>query len=316
MSEWAFGWRAQCNRMNSGEASWLAVAAARIRALLDPSKAPANFRAIDWCVRSEDRLWEDEGDSVMQELVKAQFDKQASNFNDWSVQRNREYLDGYLGFCRITPDDELLDLACGTGEFALYAATKVKCVVGVDISNGMLAIGRANLGERGITNVDLLCHDVTHTPFEDGSFSLVTCRNALHHMENHCQVVEEMARCCRSEGSVATLDISAYPDPQVNSFFEQLEKLIDVSHTATLTQQTMLEDVQHSGLAVQDTFGLEVELSFPEYLGHAAIRPENRVLIARHVEQGLRSQGIARCWLERDGALFFKRSVFGILARR
>jgi ubiquinone/menaquinone biosynthesis C-methylase UbiE len=252
----------------------------------------------------------------MQEIVKTQFDKQASNFNNWSVQRNREYLDAYFRFCRMTPEDELLDVACGTGEFALFAAPQVKRAVGVDISDGMLAIGREMLGERGIGNVNLLCHDVMHMPFEEGGFSMVTCRNAFHHMESHCQVVEEMARCCRRGGSVSALDITAYVDPQVNSFFEKLEKLIDVSHCATLTQEMMLEDVQRNGLTIQDTFELEVELSFPEYLSHAAIWPENRAQIERHLEQGLGSQGIARYWQERDGALFFKRKVLAILARR
>jgi ubiquinone/menaquinone biosynthesis C-methylase UbiE len=252
----------------------------------------------------------------MQELVKAQFDMQASNFSDWSVQRNREYLDGYFRFCRMTPDDELLDVACGTGEFALFAAPQVKRVVGVDISTGMLAIGREKLGERGIGNVELFCHDVMHMPFEDAGFSIVTCRNAFYHMESHCQVVEEMARCCRHGGSVSTLDITAYPDAEVNGFFEQLEKLIDVSHSATLAQNMMLEDVQRNGLTIQDTFELEVELSFPEYLSHAAIWPENRAQIKWHLEQGLSSQGIARCWLERDGALFFKRKVVAMLASR
>ncbi len=252
----------------------------------------------------------------MQELVKAQFDLQVHNFDQWSVQSNREYLDAYFRFCRMTPDDDLLDLACGTGEFALFAAPHVKRVVGVDISDGMLAMGRRRLGERSIRNVELLCHDVMHVPFADGTFSMVTCRNAFHHMENHTQVAAEMARCCRDGGSVSTLDITAYADPEVDCYFEQLEKLIDVSHCGTLTQQTMLEDVRRACLTVQQTFDLEIELSFPEYLGHAAVRPENREQIERHVEQGLTSPKIAHFWLERDGALCFRRKVVGILVSR
>jgi len=252
----------------------------------------------------------------MLELVKAQFDLQAARFDHWSVQRNREYLEAYVRFCRLSADDELLDLACGTGEFALFAAPRVKRVVGVDISDGMLAIGRAHAAEGGLHNVELVCHDVMRVPLPDRVFSMVTCRNALHHMENHCQAVAEMARCCRQDGRVATLDIAAYADPKVDRYFEQLEKLIDVSHCATLAQPTMLEDLQSNGLTIDDTFELEIELSFPEYLDHAAVRPENRERIERHVALGLGSPDIAHFWRTRDGVLFFERKVVAILASR
>jgi ubiquinone/menaquinone biosynthesis C-methylase UbiE len=251
---------------------------------------------------------------VVKDIVKAQFDKQAENFSDWSVQRNREYLEGYFGFCRMTPEDDLLDVACGTGEFALFAAPRIRRAVGVDISDGMLAIGRENARERDIGNVELLCHDVTGMPFEDGAFSVVTCRNAFHHMENHDAIVREMVRCCRRDGSVSTLDIAAYSDADVNGFFEQLEKLIDVSHHATLSQDQMLEDIRQSGATVQDTFEVEVELSFPEYLSHAAIPRENRDLIEQHLDEGLRDEKIAPFWIKREDSLFFKRKAYLILA--
>ena len=248
--------------------------------------------------------------------MKAQFDLQASNFDRWSVQRNRDYLAAYSRFCRVSSSDELLDLACGTCEFLAFTAPRVKRVVGVDISEGMLEVGRASIAQRGISNVELVCHDVTQVPFGDGAFSIVTCRNALHHMSNYYKTIEEMARCCRRGGKVSTLDIAAYADPQVDSYFEHLEKMIDVSHGATLTRQMMLEAFQTNGLTIERTFETEVELGLREYLGHAAVKLENQGRIERHVEFGLARPDLAAFWLEREGTLFFKRSVVAVLATR
>jgi ubiquinone/menaquinone biosynthesis C-methylase UbiE len=58
--------------------------------------------------------------SEIHEIVKRQFDKQAENFSNWSVTKNIEYQRAYFGFCEISPQDTLLDLACGTGEYAIF----------------------------------------------------------------------------------------------------------------------------------------------------------------------------------------------------
>ena len=62
--------------------------------------------------------------SEIHEIVKKQFDKQALNFSNWSVTKNIEYQKAYFDFCEISEQDNLLDFACGTGEFAIFAAPK------------------------------------------------------------------------------------------------------------------------------------------------------------------------------------------------
>jgi len=64
--------------------------------------------------------------SEIHEIVKRQFDKQAQNFSNWSVTKNIEYQKAYFDFCEISSQDTLLDFACGTGEYAVYAAAIVK----------------------------------------------------------------------------------------------------------------------------------------------------------------------------------------------
>ena len=80
--------------------------------------------------------------SEIHEIVKRQFDKQAQNFSNWSVTKNIEYQKAYFDFCQISSQDTLLDLACGTGEYAIFAAPNVKYVCGVDISKGMIELAQ------------------------------------------------------------------------------------------------------------------------------------------------------------------------------
>lgn len=44
-----------------------------------------------------------------------------------------------------------------------------------------------------------------------------------------------MIRCCMPGGKISIQDIRAYDDDYVNSFFEKLDKLIDISHNKTFT---------------------------------------------------------------------------------
>lgn len=168
------------------------------------------------------------------EIVKRQFDMQARNFSNWSVTRNEAYMQAYFEFIDLHTGDELLDVACGTGEFSVFCARRIKRVHGIDISEGMIELARKLAQTSGLANVAFECHDVEHIPCADNSFSVVQCRSAFHHMENYSQVFKEMLRCCEPGGRVAVQDIMAYNDQKVNMFFEALEKEVDVSHNATL----------------------------------------------------------------------------------
>ena len=90
--------------------------------------------------------------SEIHEIVKRQFDKQAENFSNWSVTKNTEYQKAYFDFCQISVHDTLLDFACGTGEYALFAAPKVKYVHGVDISERMIEIAQKQAAKTNIDN--------------------------------------------------------------------------------------------------------------------------------------------------------------------
>lgn len=254
--------------------------------------------------------------SEIHEIVRRQFDSQASNFSNWSVTRNEEYQRAYFDFCEITPQDTLLDIACGTGEYALFAAPRVRYVQGVDISRGMIEIAQEQAAKRDINNVSFLCNPVERTPLEDGAFSIVICRSAFHHFYDYPGIFSEMIRCCRRGGRISVQDIVAYPDEKIDEFFERFERLVDVSHHRTLSKGFIEGLYDEGGVKINRKFEIEIELNFREYLGHAKQKEKEKRGIGDLIEAGLKDKDISSYFVVKEGILFFRRTVFLVLGEK
>lgn len=251
------------------------------------------------------------------ETVRRQFDRQAQSFSNWSVTRNETYMQAYFNFIDLHKDDELLDVACGTGDFSVFCARRIKRVHGIDISAGMIELAHKLAQNNGLTNVTFECHDVEHIPCADNSFSVVQCRSAFHHMESYPQVFKEMLRCCQPNGRLAIQDIMAYDDQKVNTFFEALEKEVDVSHNATLHRTEFIELFDRKQVEVIRSFTVEIELNFRGYLSHAHQSESSLEKIGDMLEKGLKDEDISRfLYMNGDNELVFKRSVFLILGQK
>jgi len=254
--------------------------------------------------------------SDIHEIVKKQFDKQAENFSNWSVTKNVEYQKAYFNFCEISEQDYLLDFACGSGEYAIFAAPKVKYVQGIDISKGMIEIAKKQAKKEQLNNVDFLCNSVEQTPFEDGSFSVVICRSAFHHFYDYVKIFNEMIRCCQHGGRISVQDIIAYPDEKIDSFFEEFERLVDVSHHKTLSKEFIKNLYDQRNIKIKNMFEIEIDLHLQEYLGHARQSKENKKGISKLLEKGLGDLDISKYFIVKDKDLFFKRVVFLILGEK
>jgi len=254
--------------------------------------------------------------SALHEIVKSQFDKQAQNFSKWSVTKNLEYQKAYFDFCELSPQDTLLDFACGTGEYGIFAAQKIKSVHGVDISKGMIEVAEKQAAKERIQNIEFLCCPVEKTPFESESFSIVICRSAFHHFEKYDTIFNEMKRCCQKGGRISIQDIVAFSDKKVDAFFEELEKAIDVSHHKTLTKEYVNSLYAQSNIAIKNTFSIEIELHVQEYLEHAKQNAESRRKISRLLEGGLSDSDISKCFVVKEDNLFIKREVYLIIGEK
>jgi len=249
-------------------------------------------------------------------IVKKQFNAQAKNFHNWSITKNTEYMQRYVDFVGISETDEVLDVACGSGDFAVFMAKRAARVHGVDISDGMIQIAKKQARINSLGNIDFVCHDVEHLPHESNSFTVVVCKSAFHHMKNYDNVFKEMIRCCRNSGRLSIQDIVTYDSQKVNSFFERLEKKIDISHHSALSQEACFQMFDQNNIEIIRSVSLEVELNFNEYLNHAYQSKENKEKIDDLLDYGLKDAEISQFFLMKNNALFFKRKVFLILGQK
>jgi demethylmenaquinone methyltransferase / 2-methoxy-6-polyprenyl-1,4-benzoquinol methylase len=124
---------------------------------------------------------------------------------------------------------QILDIATGTADLAITAAKKLapKEIVGVDISNKMLDIGRTKLKVKGLDQlIRLETGDSEHLRFDDNSFDAVTVAFGVRNFENLEKGLAEMLRVLRPGGKVVILEFSRpdiFPFKQVyNGYFKYI----------------------------------------------------------------------------------------------
>jgi len=106
-----------------------------------------------------------------------------------------------LDAAAVRPGQAVLDVACGTGILARTAAERVGPtgrVVGVDTSDGMLAVAR-----RVAPGIEWRAGDAHDLPFPDATFDVVACQSALMFFADATRALGEMGRVCRPSGAVA-----------------------------------------------------------------------------------------------------------------
>lgn len=136
-----------------------------------------------------------------------------------------------------SPADRVLDVGCGSGQFAVAIAPRVAQVVGADLTPAMLDKARAQQAAAGVANVEWLQADSTALPVADGAFDIVTSRSMLHHAADPAATLAEMRRACAPGGRVAVLDLTPAADKA--PAFDALELLRDPSHARTLTAEEL-----------------------------------------------------------------------------
>lgn len=118
----------------------------------------------------------------------------------------------------------ILDVATGTGDLAI-AALKIipDNIIGVDIAEDMLAVGRTKLKEKDPNQIITLEKgDSENLRFEDASFDAVMVAFGVRNYENLEKGLSEMYRVLNIEGQVMILEFSkpkSFPVKQLYSFY-------------------------------------------------------------------------------------------------
>lgn len=97
---------------------------------------------------------------------------------------------------------QLLDVACGSGQLALWAARDGVNVTGVDIAPNLVNRAQARARAEGL-NARFMEGDAESLPFEDGSFDVVTTLIGAMFAPRPELVAREMLRVCSPGGTIA-----------------------------------------------------------------------------------------------------------------
>lgn len=119
---------------------------------------------------------------------------------------------------------QILDIATGTGDFAIEAlALNPEKVTGVDISEGMLSVGREKMKKKGLSDkIELLSGDSEQLQFEDNKFDAVIVSFGVRNFENLEKGLSDMHRVLKPGGKTVILEFSKpkmFPFKQLYSFY-------------------------------------------------------------------------------------------------
>ena len=108
---------------------------------------------------------------------------------------------------KISPKT-ILDIATGTGDLAVEASVlEPTKIIGIDISEGMLDVGRKKMIANGLDSIiELQFGDSENLPFDDNSFDAVTAGFGVRNFEDLPKGLSEMCRVMNKGGKIAILE--------------------------------------------------------------------------------------------------------------
>ena len=135
----------------------------------------------------------------------------------------------HLKKCASPAPEQILDIATGTGDFALLAARLLqpKHIVGVDISEGMMAIGRQKIAAEGLSDtIELRKEDCSQMTFAADTFDAAISSFGLRNFANLDECLQEIRRVVRPEGHIVCIDLCTPTTFPMKQLFWLYKKLV------------------------------------------------------------------------------------------
>ena len=118
----------------------------------------------------------------------------------------------------------ILDVASGTGDFAIGTARKAAAgshITGIDLSEGMLKIGREKIAKEGLSEmISMQEGDCEALPFSDGTFDRVTVAFGVRNFEHLETGLNEMLRVLKPGGKLVILELSVPSNPLLLALYK------------------------------------------------------------------------------------------------
>jgi SAM-dependent methyltransferase len=153
-------------------------------------------------------------------------------------------------------------------------------------------------------------------PFPNGSFDVVTSAAAIHHFRRPRETFAEMARVCRTGGTIALEDVVTSEQDIRAKYHNRLERLRDRSHERLLKLSELVAVTGGAGLSIRRVEMNDSVREFSEWVG-VTRPPVRRSEQLRHLLQGAVEHDLTGLEVESvDDTFFFVQRVAWVLAVR
>ena len=127
------------------------------------------------------------------------------------------------------PAMSILDVATGTGDMAIMMTRHIPSshITGIDISTGMLGMGRQKINRLGLQErIDLQTGDSEAIHFPDNHFDAITVAFGVRNFENLEQGLQEMLRVLKPGGRLVVLEFSQPKTPGIRQIYGLYLRLV------------------------------------------------------------------------------------------
>ena len=153
--------------------------------------------------------------STIFNTVSTDYDNAALRFFPFTADRMVEYLQPHRGW-------KILDVATGTGALCSPLAKAVGLdgsVMGIDLSEGMLAQAEKNMKKMALGNVDFFQMDAEQLEFKNDYFHAVTCSFGLFFIPDMAKALAQWKRVTRPDGKVLFSSFTEKAFVQLGEYF-------------------------------------------------------------------------------------------------
>ncbi len=156
-----------------------------------------------------------EGQGDKGKLVEEMFDNIAPTYDTLNHRLSWDIDKGWRrkAIKRLAPfhPKKMLDIATGTGDFAILAAKMLhpEQLIGADISEGMMEIGRQKVADEHLEDViSFKKEDCLNLSFEDNTFDAVTAAFGIRNFQSLDQGLKEMCRVLKKGGHLCIVELT------------------------------------------------------------------------------------------------------------
>lgn len=156
-----------------------------------------------------------QGDKEKGKLVEKMFDNIAPAYDklnhrlSWNIDKS--WRNQAIQALQPYHPQVMLDIATGTGDFAILAAKMLKPqkLIGADISEGMMKIGKQKVAEQKLDHViSFMKEDCMNLSFADNTFDAITAAFGIRNFEHLDKGLSEMHRVLKKGGHLSIVELT------------------------------------------------------------------------------------------------------------